>query len=138
MADWKSSSGYFAVCSVHRAAGGQRHQVAQVVVGADQVADEVDLGGDDVDRRDVDVLAVADDVVVAGPAQHRARPRAVAPPSPTKSTTASAPLPPVSSSTCSTWVPSATTPWSAPIATASLSASGLRSTTIELGRASAP
>ena len=56
---------------VDRAAGGQRHQVAQVVVGADEVADEVDLGGDDVDGRHVDVLAVADDVVVARPAQHR-------------------------------------------------------------------
>src|SRR5690606_40160754 len=56
---------------VDRAAAGQRHQVAQVVVGADQVADEVDLGGDDVDGRHVDVLAVADDVVVAGAAQHR-------------------------------------------------------------------
>ena len=69
MADWKSSRGYFAVCSV-TVPGGQGHQLAQVVVGADQVADEVDLGGDDVDRRDVDVLAIADDVVVAGPAEH--------------------------------------------------------------------
>ena len=69
MAVWKSSSRYFAVCSV-TSAGGQRHQFAQVVVGPDEVADEVDLGGDDVDRRDVDVLAVADDVVVAGPVKH--------------------------------------------------------------------
>ena len=71
MADWKSSSAYFWVCRVTAPAGGQRHQVAQVVVRPDEVADEVDLGGDDVDGRDVDVLAVADDVVVAGPAQHR-------------------------------------------------------------------
>jgi len=46
MADWKSSSAYFTVCNFHRAPGRERHQVAQVVVGADQVADDVDLGGD--------------------------------------------------------------------------------------------
>ena len=71
MADWKSSSVYFWVCRFTAPLRGQRHQVAQVVVGADQVADEVDLGGDDVDGRDVDVLAVADDVVVTGAPQHR-------------------------------------------------------------------
>ena len=46
------------------------HQLLQVVVGADQVADEVDLGGDDVDGRDVDVLAVSDDEVVPGAPKH--------------------------------------------------------------------
>src|SRR6202165_4835088 len=53
-----------------RSAGGEHHQLAQVVVRADEVADEVDLVGDDVDRWDVDVLAVAHDVVVAGTAEH--------------------------------------------------------------------
>src|SRR6476659_1907074 len=49
---------------------GEHHQLLQVVVGADQVADEVDLGGDDVDGGDVDVLSVSDDEVVPGAAQH--------------------------------------------------------------------
>src|SRR6201746_206510 len=53
-----------------RTAGGQRHQVAQVVVGPAEVADEVDLAGDDVDGRHVDVLAVPHDVVVSGAPQH--------------------------------------------------------------------
>ena len=75
MADWKSSSCVLLRVQVHRAPRRECHQVAQVVVGPDQVADEVDLGGDDVDRRHVDVLAVADDVVIARAAQHRARPR---------------------------------------------------------------
>src|SRR5436190_13905441 len=52
------------------AAGGQRHQVAQVVVRADKIADEVDLGGDDVDRGDIDVFAIAHDVIVAVPVKH--------------------------------------------------------------------
>lgn len=55
---------------VDRSPGGQCHQVAQVVVGTDEVADEVDLGGDHVDRGHIDVLAVAHHVVVTGPAQH--------------------------------------------------------------------
>src|ERR1700730_1355050 len=46
------------------------HQLLQVVVRAHQVADEVDLGGDDVDGRDVDVLAVSDDEVVTGAPKH--------------------------------------------------------------------
>ena len=54
-----------------RAPGREGHQVAQVVVGADQVADDVLLGRDQVDRRHDDVLAVAHDVVVAGLAGHR-------------------------------------------------------------------
>src|SRR5689334_831236 len=41
----------------------QRHELDQVVVGADQVADDVLLRGDEVDGRDDDVLPVADDVV---------------------------------------------------------------------------
>src|SRR6266508_6038521 len=55
---------------LHLALGGEDHQLGQVVVGADQVADHVPLGGDDVDGRDVDGAAVADDVVRAGPAGH--------------------------------------------------------------------
>src|SRR4029077_13768317 len=55
---------------LHLALRGQYHQLRQVVVRADQVADEVDLGGDDVDGGDVDVLAVSDDEVVPGATQH--------------------------------------------------------------------
>src|SRR5207248_5367817 len=55
---------------LHPALGGEDHQVLQVGVGADEVPDEVDLRGDDVDGRDVEVLAVADDVVVPGATQH--------------------------------------------------------------------
>src|SRR4051794_4240082 len=54
----------------HLALGGQRHQVLQVDVGPDEVADEGDLARDDVDRRDVDVLAVADHVVEAAVLHH--------------------------------------------------------------------
>src|SRR3954447_8690284 len=50
---------------------GQRHQVLQVDVGPDEVPDEGDLARDDVDRGDVDVLAVADDVVEAAVLDHR-------------------------------------------------------------------
>ena len=50
---------------------GEGHQVLQVDVGPDEVADEGDLARDDVDRRDVDVLAVADDVVEAAVLDHR-------------------------------------------------------------------
>src|SRR4051794_21168036 len=49
---------------------GQGHQVLQVDVGPDEVADERDLPRDHVDRRDVDVLAVADDVVEAAVLDH--------------------------------------------------------------------
>src|SRR5882757_7449984 len=50
-------------------AGGQHHQLGEVVVAAHQVADEVDLGRDDVDGGYVDRAAVPDDVVVAVTAQ---------------------------------------------------------------------
>ena len=49
---------------------GQRHQVLEIDVGPDEVPDEGDLARDDVDRRDVDVLAVADDVVEAAVLHH--------------------------------------------------------------------
>ena len=39
---------------------GQHHQLGKVAVRADEVADDVDLRGDDVDRRDADRAAVAD------------------------------------------------------------------------------
>src|SRR3954466_476444 len=48
----------------------ERHQVLQVDVRADQVPDERDLARDDVDRLDVDVLAVADHVVEAAVLDH--------------------------------------------------------------------
>src|SRR5712691_1332209 len=50
---------------------GQHHQLGEVVVGADDVADDVPLGRDDVERRDVHRAAVADHVVRAGPPGHR-------------------------------------------------------------------
>src|SRR5438128_11708857 len=49
---------------------GQDHELHQVVVGADQVADEVDLGRDDVDGRDVHDTPVADHEVTAGAPEH--------------------------------------------------------------------
>src|SRR3954463_16815912 len=55
----------------HLALRRERHEVLQVDVGPDEVADERDLARDDVDRRDVDVLAVADDVVEAAVLDHR-------------------------------------------------------------------
>src|SRR6266566_3713240 len=55
-----------------------------------------------------------------------AHPSFSAPCSATKSSTTSAPRPPVRSLTASTWLPSATTVWRAPSCSASLSASGLR------------
>src|ERR1700722_18597420 len=42
---------------------GQGHQLGELVVGPDDVADDVALGGDDVQRRDVHRPAVADDEV---------------------------------------------------------------------------
>src|ERR1700744_3401606 len=49
---------------------GQGHQLGQLVVGPDDVADDVALGGDDVQRRDVQRAAVADDEVGAGRGGH--------------------------------------------------------------------
>src|SRR4051794_37752532 len=48
----------------------QDHQFDQVVVRPHQVADDVAFGGDDVDRGDVDVAAVADDEVRTVAARH--------------------------------------------------------------------
>src|SRR5919198_963975 len=53
----------------HFALSCQGHQLGQVVIGADEVAYEVDLRRDDVDGGHVDLAAVADDVVGAGTAQ---------------------------------------------------------------------
>src|SRR6266705_685471 len=60
----------------------------------------------------------------------QATPTSTAPPSPTKSMTASAPLPSVRSCTAATVSSFATTVWSAPRSLAKASASELRSTTI--------
>ncbi len=46
------------------------HQLGELVVGADDVADDVALGGDDVQRRDGQRASVADDVVGAGASGH--------------------------------------------------------------------
>ena len=125
------------VCRVTLPCGGEHHQVGQVVVGADQVADEVDLGGDDVDRRDVDVLAVADDVVVAGPAQHRdALGGRAALADEVDDGLGAVPAGQVEH--LLDVVPSATTPWSAPIAAASSSAVGVAVDDDQLGAAAAP
>src|SRR4051812_35971396 len=50
---------------------GQHHELGQLVVGADDVADDVALGGDHVERWDDQRAAVADDEVRAGGAGHR-------------------------------------------------------------------
>src|ERR1022692_4552861 len=50
---------------------GQHHQLGEVVVGADDVADDVPLGRDDVERRDVQRAAIADDGVRPGRGGHR-------------------------------------------------------------------
>src|SRR5215210_242904 len=55
---------------LYQAARREVHQLFEVVVGADQVADDAALGGDDVYRRDLHLPAVADDVVEAGRARH--------------------------------------------------------------------
>src|ERR1700747_2184516 len=49
---------------------GQHHQLGQLVVGSDDVADDVALGGDDVQGRDGQRAAVADDEVRPGRAGH--------------------------------------------------------------------
>src|SRR5215469_7924198 len=54
----------------HLAVLGQDHQFGEIVVGPDDVADDVPLGGDDVQGRDVELAAVADDEVGAGLAGH--------------------------------------------------------------------
>ncbi len=71
------------------------------------------------------------------PAAVIAKPSFSAPCSATKSSTTSAPAPPVRSLTASTCDPSATTVWLAPSSAASFSASGLRSTTTILVAVSA-
>src|SRR6266851_5758495 len=101
----------------------QHHELGELVVGPDDVADDVALGRDDVQGRDVQGAAVPDDEVRPCPA--------------TKSSTTSAPAPPVRSLTASTWPPSATTVCCAPSCSASLSASALRSTTMILVAVSA-
>ena len=46
----------------------QGHQLFEVVVGSDEITNEVDLGRDDVDRGDVERAAIADDKVGTGTA----------------------------------------------------------------------
>src|SRR5690349_4126706 len=50
---------------------GEDHQLGKVGVRADDVADDVAFGGDDVQRRDLDRAAVADHEVRAGRPRHR-------------------------------------------------------------------
>ena len=54
---------------LHFALRGQHHQLGEVVVTADQIANDASLAGDDVDGRDVDRAAVPDDEVGAGPSR---------------------------------------------------------------------
>src|ERR1700745_468459 len=49
---------------------GQHHQLGQFVIGTHDVADDVALGGDDVQGRDGQGAAVADDVVRPGRPRH--------------------------------------------------------------------
>src|ERR1700733_11900505 len=49
---------------------GERHQLGEVVVGADDVADDVAFGGDDVQGRDAQLAAVTDDEVRAARGGH--------------------------------------------------------------------
>src|SRR6266481_2211891 len=49
----------------------EHHQLGQVDVSADDVADDVALGRDDVERRDVQRAAVANHVIRPGPPGHR-------------------------------------------------------------------
>src|SRR5215212_3002518 len=95
----------------------EHHQLGQVGVGADDVADDVLLAGDEVQRRDEPLAPVMCQASISAPC------------SATKSSTTVAP-PPVMSLTAATWSPSATTVSSAPISAARRSASGFLSTTI--------
>src|SRR3954453_4875732 len=54
----------------HLAALGEHHQLGQLVVGADDVSDDVALGGDDRQRRPLERAAVADHVVAAAGPGH--------------------------------------------------------------------
>ena len=71
---------------------GQHHQLGELVVGADDVADDVALGRDDVQRRQRAAAAVADDDSTSRPARVIAKPSFSAPCSATKSSTTSAPV----------------------------------------------
>src|SRR2546430_1512412 len=50
----------------HLALGGQGHELHQVIVVANQVANKVDLGGDNIDGRNSEAATVANDVVRTG------------------------------------------------------------------------
>ena len=50
----------------HLALRGKRHQLGEIGVRPDQVADDVPFAGNDVYRGDADVAAVSDDVVRSG------------------------------------------------------------------------
>src|SRR5258708_7148918 len=54
----------------HFALSGERHQLGQIIVGTDKVADKVDLGRNDVDGRNIERATVADDVVGACASEH--------------------------------------------------------------------
>src|SRR5207247_2431229 len=54
----------------HLALSGQGHELSQVIIGADQVANEVNLGRDNIDRGDSELATIADNVVATSTAQH--------------------------------------------------------------------
>ena len=131
-----ASSGTVLVCRVTFASLGEHHQLGQIVVGADDVADDVALGGDDVQRRHLERAAVPDHEVRPVRARHR---EALVLRSLLGNEVRTTSAPPfVSCCTASTWPPSATTVWCAPSCSASFRASGLRSTTMMLVAVSAP
>src|SRR3984893_7871287 len=54
----------------HFALSGKRHQLGQIIVGTDEIADKVDLGRNDVDGGNIERATVADDVVGTCASEH--------------------------------------------------------------------
>src|SRR5450759_3995893 len=54
----------------HFALRGKSHQLGQIVVGTDKIADKVDLGRDDVAGGDIERATITDDVVGACASEH--------------------------------------------------------------------
>src|SRR5947209_13045225 len=54
----------------HFALSRERHQLGQIIVGTDKVADKVDLGRDDVNGGNIERPTIADDIVGTSASQH--------------------------------------------------------------------
>lgn len=106
------------------------HQFHEVVVGADEVADHVDLAGDDLDGVEVERAAVADDEV--RPAVGEQRRRLLLRPGLADEVEDDLRAAVRDLATWSTCAPSASTVWWAPICSASSRASGFGSTVISV------